>query len=187
VAFAPDVTWLRQVHGAEVVVVTRPAEHAGAAADAAVTNVPGCKLAIRTADCAPVVLTGDGAVGVAHAGWRGVQAGVLQATVGAMRGLGVQGPITASIGPCIHAECYEFGARDLATVAGRYGAAVRGVTSAGRPALDVRAAVTAALAEAGVVEVLDDQPCTACAEDRYFSHRARGDAGRFATIAWLEP
>jgi YfiH family protein len=169
------------------VVVTRPGEHAGVTADAAVTGEPGCTLAVRTADCAPVVLLAEGGVGVVHAGWRGVAEGVVEAAVGALRGVGATGPIRAAIGPCIHTECYEFGAEDLAPLVERYGPAVEGRTAAGRPALDVRAAVTAALRQAGVVEVRDDAACTACDADRYFSHRARGELGRFATTAWLEP
>ena len=186
--FAPGCTWLRQVHGADVVTVTGPGEHAGASADAAVTATVGCVLAVRTADCAPVVLVGDGtAVGVVHAGWRGVVAGIVEAAVASMRDLGTQGPIRAVIGPCIHTECYEFGATDLAPLVARYGASVEGRTSDGRPALDVRAAVTAALREAGVEAVVDEDECTACAADRYYSHRARGEVARFATTVWLEP
>ncbi|HKY14173.1 MAG TPA: polyphenol oxidase family protein, partial [Microthrixaceae bacterium] len=78
-------TWLRQVHGAEVVVVGAPGDHAGAEADAAVTGVPGAALAVQTADCAPVLLWGDGptgpVIGAAHAGWRGLYEGVLENTV----------------------------------------------------------------------------------------------------------
>src|SRR5947209_17415238 len=78
-------TWLRQVHGAEVVRVNRAGENAGRSADAAVTDSPRCAIAVLAADCPPVVLAGDGVVAVAHAGWRGLLAGVLPATVLAMR------------------------------------------------------------------------------------------------------
>ena len=82
-------TWLRQVHGAEVVRVAGPGDAAGATADAAVTAAPGCALAVLTADCAPVALaSAEGVIGVAHAGWRGVAAGVLEATVAEMRDAG---------------------------------------------------------------------------------------------------
>jgi YfiH family protein len=192
VVFGPGCTWLHQVHGADVVTVTYPGEHAGAAADAAVTATVGCTLAVRTADCAPVVLVagqdvGGTVVGVVHAGWRGVEAGVLQAAVASMRSLGADGPIRAVVGPCIHTECYEFGAADLAPLVARYGGEVEGRTVHGRPALDVRAAVTAALQEVGVGPPRDDGACTACAVDRYYSHRARGELERFATTAWIEP
>jgi YfiH family protein len=172
------------VHGADVVVVTEPGEHAGAEADAAVTAVPGCTLVVRTADCAPVVLTSANVVAVAHAGWRGVMAGVLENTVAAMRRLDPSSAITAVVGPHIGPECYEFGGDDLDTVAARCGDAVRGVTREGTPALDLGAAVAAALA-AQDVAAADDYPCTACEADRYYSWRARRETARFATSVAL--
>ena len=175
-------TWLHQVHGARVVVVTAPGEHAGARADAAVTATSGCTLAVQAADCAPVALVGDGVVGVAHAGWRGILEGVLPATVAAMRSLGSDA-IHAAIGPCIRPRCYEFGADDLEAVAEVLGEQVRGVTRDGRPALDVPAAVRASLASVGVDRVADVDICTACSSD-HWSFRARSDAGRQAVVAW---
>ena len=179
-------TWLRQVHGADVVVVDTPGGGSGLAADAAVTAVPGAALAVQTADCAPVaLLSPEGVVGVAHAGWRGLDHGVLPAAVAAMRRLGA-GEVRAVLGPCIHAECYEFGADDLDRLADRFGPGVRGTTAAGAPALDVPAAVRASLAKVGVEQVDDVDVCTAC-DTGYFSHRARADAGRQSAVAWLEP
>lgn len=178
-------TWLRQVHGAGVVVVRAPGEHAGAVADAAVTRTPGCAIAVLTADCAPVALVGEGGVvGVAHAGWRGLVAGVIWRTVEAMAALGA-GRISATVGPCIHPECYEFGPSDLDAVAARLGDAVRATTADGRPALDLPAAVRAALAAAGVQAVSFTGGCTACRPDRWFSHRARRETARQAVVAWL--
>lgn len=180
-ALAPgEWTWLRQVHGDRVVTVTEPGEHAGVEADAAVTTRPGAVLAVHTADCAPVLLASrDGSVvGAAHAGWRGVVAGVLERTVQEMEDLGATG-ITARLGPHIRARCYEFGADELDRVVARYGGAVRGTTAWGTPALDVTAAVHAALGAVDV-DVVDHGGCTACEPDRLFSHRARGDRGRMA-------
>jgi YfiH family protein len=176
-------TWLRQVHGNRVVVVDRPGGEAGERADAAVTDRAGCALAVLTADCAPVALVArGGVVGVAHAGWRGLLDGVLEQAVRAMRTLGA-GEVRAVLGPCIRAECYEFGSDDLDRVARHLGDAVRGTTSAGAPALDVPAAARAALAREGVVELDDVEVCTACSSG-HFSHRARGDRGRQALVAW---
>jgi YfiH family protein len=174
-------TWLRQVHGGRVVVVTEPGEHAGEEADAAVTAVPGAVLAVQVADCAPVALVSDEVVGVAHAGWRGLAAGVLPATVEAMRSLGAT-RLTATLGPCIHPGCYEFGAADLDAVAAELGEHVRGTTRDGRPALDVPSAVRASLASVGV-EVVDASTCTACSPD-HWSHRARADVERQAVVVW---
>lgn len=176
-------TWLRQVHGNTVVVVRAPGEGAGSAADAAVTDRTGCALAVLTADCAPVALLGsNGVVGVAHAGWRGLVAGVLERAVEVMRAAGA-GDVHALLGPCIRPGCYEFGADDLAQVARRLGDGVRGTTSTGAPALDVPAAVRAALGRVGVVDVGDVGICTACSP-AHFSHRARRELGRQALVVW---
>jgi copper oxidase (laccase) domain-containing protein len=134
------------------------------------------KLAVRTADCVPIVLLGDDSIGVVHAGWRGLAAGVIQATMAAMGDVH-----TAHVGPHIRAGCYEFGPRDLDHVAGTLGNLVRGTTTWGTPALDLVAGVRSAL---GAIPVIDAGACTACT-DRYFSWRARQEVARFATIAWI--
>jgi len=179
-------TWLRQVHGNTVVVVRAPGEGAGSAADAAVTDRTGCALAVLTADCAPVALASEsGVIGVAHAGWRGLVAGVRQESVKAMRELG-GGAVRAAIGPCIHAACYEFGNPDLEVVAARYGDGVRGTTSRGRTALDLPAGIRIALAEAGVLDVADVDVCTSCSRE-HWSWRARRDMSRQAVVVWRAP
>ena len=176
-------TWLHQVHGADVVRVRSPGEGAGTKADAAVTAAEGCALAVLTADCAPVALaSGEGVIGIAHAGWRGVAAGVIEATVAEMEALGAT-RIEAAVGPCIHAECYEFGPSELDEVAARLGDTVRATTAAGAPALDLPAAVRAALAQAGVEHVDDAGVCTACSPSHY-SWRARKQTERQATVVW---
>ena len=173
--------WLRQVHGAAVRVVGAPGAVQGDEGDALVTAVPGVALAVFTADCAPVAMTSpEGVAGLVHAGWRGLDAGVVEAAAEAMRQLGAT-RIEAALGPCIRPECYEFGAADLDRLAARWGPAVRGRTAAGRPALDLPAAVGAALEHSGAELVLDAGSCTACSEE-WFSHRARGDLGRQATL-----
>ena len=180
-------TWLRQVHGPRVVEVVAPGDHAGAEADAAVTTTPGAVLAVHTADCAPVLLRSEDAtvVGAAHAGWRGLVAGVLEETVAAMVRAGATG-IRARLGPHIRGRCYEFGADELDLVAARYGDDVRTTTGWGTPGLDVTAAVEAALGARGVA-VTDHGGCTACEPRRLWSHRARGDRARMAaTITILD-
>ncbi len=177
-------TWLNQVHGSTVVTVDRPGRHAGAQADAAVTAHAGVVVAVQTGDCAPIALLAPGAVGVVHAGWRGLAAGVVTNAVDALRRLS-NGPIRAVLGPCIHAECYEFGGDDLDALAGQFGDAVRGVTRQGSPALDLPAATTIALSRSGVVSIDDVHCCTSCSS-RHWSYRARGDAGRQALVAWME-
>jgi len=178
-------TWLRQVHGAGVVRVEGPGRSAGATADAAVTAQAGCAVAVLTADCAPVALASpEGVIGVAHAGWRGVVAGVLEATVVEMRALGAT-RIEAVIGPCIRPGCYAFGPDRLDEVAGRLGDGVRATTTAGEPALDLPAAVREALAIAGVDPgaVADVGTCTACSPD-HWSWRAGHERERQAAVIW---
>lgn len=184
VADGRPVSWLTQVHGAMVVEVTGPQGGAGDRADAAVTTMPGVALSVVTADCAPVVLTSDRAVAAVHAGWRGLVAGVLPAAVEAMRAHGAE-EITAWLGPCIRARCYEFGSADLDTAAAVLGDPVRATTAWGTAAFDVTAAVTGSLAHAGVDQLVDTGVCTACSPVHY-SHRARADKGRQAAFVWLE-
>jgi len=176
-------TWLRQVHGDGVVLVQSPGAGAGTAADASVTATSGAALAVLSADCAPVALASpEGIIGVAHAGWRGLLLGVLERTVQVMCDLGAS-RVTGALGPCIHAECYEFGAPDLDRVAGRLGAVVRATTAEGRPALDLPAGVRAALGGAGVTDLQAVDICTACSAE-HFSWRARRDTARQALVVW---
>lgn len=188
-------TWLRQTHGADVVVVAKPGDGAGAFADAAVTAVPHAVLAVQTADCAPVVVAGCQAVGIAHAGWRGIASGVISAMVNAVRAIGTRvsaglagSPphgLCAVIGPVIRPSHYEFGSADLAAVAAAVGSDnIRGVTDWGTPALDLAAAVKDALRSADV-KVLDDLGLNT-ADERFFSHRVRREQARQVTVARLE-
>lgn len=180
-----DLPWtqLDEVHGADVLVVDRPGGRDREVGDALVTAVDDTVLGVWVGDCAPVALVGDnGVVGAAHAGWKGIEGGVLQATVATMRSLG-SSDVSAVLGPCIHPCCYEFGTADLHRLAVRLGDDIVARTSAGTPALDVPAAVRAALGEVDVP--LDDRSaCTGCHADRYFSHRARRDPGRQVMAVW---
>ena len=182
-----DRPWstVHQVHGAEVFVVEEPgAGGPQVEADALVTAEPGAALCIRTADCAPVALASpEGVIGAVHAGWRGLVAGVVEAAVAAMRDRGAT-DVSAALGPCIHAECYEFDDADLDLVAARYGAGVRATTSAGRPALDVPATVRLAVERAGADLTHDLGVCTACSP-HHWSHRARAEPQRQALLVWL--
>jgi hypothetical protein len=176
-------SWLRQVHGDAVHVVGGPGGCAGEVGDALVTADAAVAVAVLTADCAPLALASDeGIVAAVHAGWRGLVAGVIDRTAERMRALGAT-DVVAALGPCIHAECYEFSARDLDEVAAELGDGVRGVTAGGRPALDVPAAVRAGLERAGVRLVHDADVCTACS-DGHYSHRARGELERQAVVVW---
>lgn len=180
-----DLPWtvLDQVHGARVMVVDGPKGATGEAADGAVTAARGAALAVLTADCAPVAFgSPESVLGIAHAGWRGLRAGIIEATVTAMRRLGAT-RVEAVLGPCIHACCYTFGSADLDGIAMRLGEPVRAVDREGRPALDLPAGVRAAVHLAGATVVGDAGICTSCS-DRHWSWRARGDTRRQATVVW---
>lgn len=176
-------TWLRQVHGADVVEVARPGDRAGAPADGAATVTPGCPLAVTTADCAPLVLVAEAGVAVVHAGWRGAEAGVVARAVEVLDRLGAGKPVASWLGPCIGPDRYEFGGAELQRLAERFGEEVVARTDWDTPALDLRAVVRAACRRSGW-PVPDDPPCTT--DLRWFSHRERADSGRQVTVAWLE-
>ena len=180
-------TMLRQVHGAEVVTVDRPGQHHGVIADAMVITCEDAVGAVWSGDCAPVIIEAtDGHRGfaLAHAGWKGIENGVLAATANRLNDLGV-GSATASIGPYIHPCCYEFGNDDLARLAASLGVEPEGIAGESRHgtvALDVRRAITAALAPFAIA-ITSAGPCTGC-DTRFFSHRTRGERPRHAIAVW---
>lgn len=182
-------TWLRQVHGARVVHASAPGEMAGEQADASVTTAARAALAVHTADCAGVLLWGpspDGPVlGAAHAGWRGLHDGVLEATVEQMRAVGAT-EVRWELGPCICPAEYEFGEEQLEALAAHRGDGLRGRTADGRPALDLRAGVRAALVGSGAVEDAESQPECTAESARHWSWRARRDTQRQAAVIWFD-
>lgn len=168
---SPQWATVEQVHGAEVATVTGPGQ--AGAADALVTRVPDLPLAVFTADCAGVVIGGKGGVGVAHAGWRGVVAGVVEATLRSLARLGVE-PTEAWVGPAIGPCCFEVGRE----VAARFEPDVA-LTSWGTPSVDLAAAVSRRL---GGIAVTVDGRCTRCGGG--FSHRRDATTARQAAIGW---
>jgi len=176
--------WLHQVHGA-VVAPGEPAATRGCPdADAAVTRRPGLALIVQTADCAPIALATDDAIGVVHAGWPGLLAGVVEAAVGALRELG-SGRVQAALGPCVHPADYEFGRDDLDRMVAALGSTVEARTRWGAPALDLPAAVRAALARVDVDTFLDVDVCTYASPD-HFSYRRDGRTGRQGLVVVLD-
>ena len=172
--------WLRQVHGDRVIVAVEAPSGAAPEADAAVTDRVDLPLVVLTADCAPLALVAEGAIGVVHAGWQGLETGVIGEAVSAMSELS-DGPVQAILGPCVHPAHYEFGADLLARLVDRLGPSVESRTVSGAPALDIPAAVGMALREAGVDRFDDVGVCTADSAD-HFSHRRDGVTGRQALV-----
>jgi YfiH family protein len=145
-------------------------------ADGYATTRPGVGAMVLVADCLPVALATGGAVAMLHAGWRGLQGGVLEEGVRALGELGGTGPIVAAIGPGAGVCCYEVGeevhaAFDNSHRQGRH--------------LDLRAIAQERLSRAGVHDIQDEARCTICAAG-LFSHRREGvRSGRQAGVAWL--
>ncbi len=159
-----------QVHGVAVAVVDRPwAAGEGPRADAMVTARPDATLVVITADCTPVLFAdaGRGIIGAAHAGWRGAVAGVLEATVAAMRSLGAR-DIRACVGPCIGQDSYEVGA----DVADQVDATFLHVGKPGHWWFDLAGYCSSRLA----VPVTHARADT-CADSRFWSHRRHTLAG----------
>jgi YfiH family protein len=179
-----DWVWLNQVHGTAVQLCDGPTPSGNPPeGDAAVTAVVGLPLAVVTADCAPVVLATSDAVGVVHAGHRGLYDGVVEAAIASLRSLGDDN-VSAFLAPCIRAARYEFGDADLQRFVARFGPGVAGRTHEGRPALDLAAALHVILVSEGVAQFADCGICTADSPE-YFSYRRDGATGRQATIAML--
>lgn len=182
------VVWLRQVHGAALVIIPGPGEvdrFVGTRADAAITASPGVALSVVTADCAPIAIVAGNVGAVVHAGWQGLLRGVIEATVGAVRALvGASVPLQAVLGPCIHPHAYEFGDDALGRLSARYGDDVRGQTADGRPALNVPQAVVVALGAMHVPVSLAS--CADTSLPAYFSHRTRTDPERQALFLWRD-
>lgn len=180
---------LAQVHGAAVAVLDR-ATRASPTADAAVTRERGIVCAVLTADCMPVVVTDrNGSVaGIAHAGWRGLAAGVLEATVDALHRLGAdRADLLAWLGPAIGPAAFEVGADvHAAFCAGDAGAAA--FFAAGRPGkwrADLYGLARCRLERAGVASIHGGGECTYSDTARFFSYRRERDSGRMATAVWL--
>lgn len=190
--------YLRQVHGARVVELTEadadPAREP-LEADAAVTVAAGIACAVQVADCLPVLFAAPGgrAVGAAHAGWRGLAGGVVEATllrVCALAGC-PPGDVRAWLGPCIGPSAFEVGADVLAAfgvepLAGdapcfRYAPRPDG---GARWRCDLAGLTRERLARAGVVEVSGGRWCTVEDRSRFFSFRRDGVTGRHVAAVW---
>jgi YfiH family protein len=187
-----EPAWLEQVHG---VGVATPAELAAAVApvraDAAYAGPGGPVCAILTADCLPVLLCDRRGrwVAAAHAGWRGLAAGVIEATVAALRAAGVAPhELLAWLGPGIRAPAYEVGDEVRSAFLAADPAAASGfaANARGRWQLDLPALARQRLAAAGVGQVHGGTRCTHAEPARFFSHRRDGQTGRQATLIWLE-
>ena len=181
-----------QVHGARVGVVDRA--HLGSVlpeTDALVTATPAVPLLMRFGDCAPVLFydTAQRVAGIAHAGWRGVAAGSIPATVRTLTAqMGCRpSDLWAGIGPTIGPCCYEVGSEVVRAVKAACPPGAELVHAVnGHTHLDLPGAVQSQLRHAGVGQIEDANLCTACRVDEFFSHRAEhGQTGRFGILMEL--
>jgi YfiH family protein len=182
--------WLRQVHGTNVV-------DAGAAdgepeADASVARAPGVVCAVMVADCMPVLIADAAgrAVGVAHAGWRGLAHGVIERTLDALDDAlgGEPGELLAWLGPAIGPRVYEVGDEVRAAFLAQDPAAEFAfrATRRGHWLLDLYALARQRLAARGVMRVFGGTFCTYSEPARFFSFRRERVCGRMAALIWID-
>lgn len=189
VAIGARPVWLQQVHGAQVLRVgAADADAPPLPADAAWTDEPGVACTVQVADCLPVLLaTRDGSViGAAHAGWRGLSAGVLEATLDAMRC--DPRTILAWLGPAIGPASFEVGEE----VRSAFLAGWPEAQAAFRPndrkrwLCDLYLLARQRLAARGITDVHGGGWCTLRDAQRFFSFRRDGRTGRMAALLWKE-
>lgn len=178
--------WLRQVHGTRC--VDAALATADSEADAAFVRHPGAVCAVLTADCLPVLLC-DAAgtvVAAAHAGWRGLAAGVIEATVRAMDVPGEQ--LMAWLGPAIGPQNFEVGGEVRATFTAHdpAAAAAFAVRPGGKWLCDIYGLARQRLAVLGVRRVAGGDFCTVREAGRFYSYRRDGATGRMASTIWME-
>jgi len=173
IGIPPEWALVEQVHGAGVVEATEAGTLGEA--DATFTSRSALTLAVATADCVPVVIEGPDVAGVAHAGWRGMAAGVIPNLLDEMRRAGLS-PIRAGIGPSIGPCCYEVGEEVLSELEQFVATTTWGSTS-----VDLWGAAASGLEG---LEVWRADECTRCGTDLH-SHRRDGTTERQVTLAWL--
>jgi YfiH family protein len=184
-ALPAEPLWLTQVHGCEVADAGNAAP--GCAADAAIAREPGQVCAVMTADCLPVLLCDRGgrAIAAAHAGWRGLAAGVIEQTVSTLA-VDPDG-ILAWLGPAIGPEAFEVGGE----VREVFVSADPGAASEFRPCgedkwlANLYGLAARRLRRAGVTRVYGGGLCTYGDPARFFSFRRDGATGRMASLIWL--
>ena len=180
--------WLRQVHGVSVAQLGPLPSVDEPEADAAVSHIPGTVLAILTADCLPVLFCADdgGEIGAAHAGWRGLAAGVLEATLAQLET--PPGRLLAWLGPCIGAASYEVGEEVRRTFMATDPACADAFVAT-RPdhwLCNLASLARRRLERAGVTRIHGGGYDT-FADTRFYSYRRDGaKSGRLASVIWLE-
>jgi YfiH family protein len=202
---APAAAWLEQIHGADiaeaVAVIDRCADAPSTVvqADASVTDLPGAVCVVMVADCLPVLFCDEAgrAVGAAHAGWRGLAAGIVEKTAGRVAALAGASPsaLHAYLGPAIGPSAFQVGEDVLdafvsaadATRRDATAAAFNATQSKGKYLADIYALARLRLADAGIdaARVHGGTHCTVTERERFYSYRRDRVTGRMAAMIWL--
>ena len=179
--------WLTQVHGDRVVQL--PCSEANIEADACFTYECDVPCLVMTADCLPVFFANTAAsvVGVAHAGWRGLAAGVIEATIAAM---GVPAnSLLAYLGPAIGPDAFQVGddMREVFISERPADASAFIADGKGKWRADLYLLARHRLQRAGVTAIYGGAYCTYTQRDLFFSYRRSSKTGRMASVIWLAP
>ena len=183
--------WLNQVHGVNVLDATQAIHQPLQGADASFSQTPGIACCVMTADCLPVLFCdAEGqVVAAAHAGWRGLAAGVLQLTVQAMRQRGAT-KIHAWLGPAIGPQHFEVGEEVRQAFQQHFAsdliASAFHATSAQKYLADIFILARAALQQSGVEVIFGGGVCTVSQSTDFYSYRRDKVTGRMASLIWLE-
>lgn len=184
-ALPAEPLWLRQVHGRAVVV--HDGRRAEPQADAAVAFEPRRVLAVLSADCVPVALASQAGdrIGLAHVGWRGLLAGVIEATSAALALPAAE--LCAWLGPAIGPAAFEVGAevRAALVAADPEAGSAFAANARGRWQADLAALARLRLARLGVSRIAGGELCTYRAVGQFYSYRRDSRCGRMATLAWI--
>lgn len=179
-----EPVWLEQVHGTEVVL----AEAAGCrpVADSCIARRKNAVCVVMTADCLPVLLCDQAGtvIGIAHAGWRGLADGVIEATVEAMEEPGEK--LIAWLGPAIGPKAFEIGSEVRETFLSEHPDAATAFTPHAEKYLaDIYLLARQRLQALGVTQIHGGNFCTHTDRERFFSYRRDGQTGRMATMIWM--
>ncbi len=187
VRIAATPIWLDQVHGTAVLDAGQSfSEPQSRVADAAFSRKPGVACVVMTADCLPVLLCNKSGtvVAAAHAGWRGLSAGILDNTVVAMACPGKE--LLAYLGPAIGPQVFEVGDEVRAVFVGADPLAKAAFIPHGSKWLaNIALLARQRLASLGVAEIFGGNCCSAQDVGRFFSYRRNGVTGRMASVIWL--
>ncbi|MCG9082710.1 peptidoglycan editing factor PgeF [Laribacter hongkongensis] len=179
--------WLNQVHGIGVQEACADAPDVPPDADAGFTRQPGVVCAVMTADCLPVLLAdrSGSVVAAAHAGWRGLCNGIIEATIARMAV--PASDILAWLGPAIGPDAFEVGpeVRTAFMAHDPTAASAFAAIPDGKYLADIYLLACQRLNACGVTEVHGGDACTVTERERYFSYRRDGRTGRMASLIWL--